>query len=83
VSFSEYCVDVATDDEQPYRFPLRMKPGFGSQYTREQTVGSPIRYTLGDGDGDGDGEVIVEGFVVGWIDEPDGGVTLTVEAEPM
>ena len=68
--------DMPIDHDPPFRFPIRMKPGFGTDYTREQTVGRPIRQTLGEGDG----SVIVEGIVVDWIDEPDGSVTLMVEA---
>ena len=67
---------MANDDQEPYRFPLRMKPDFSTDYTREQTVGSRIRYQMGE-------DVIAEGVVIDWVDEPDGGVTLTIEAEPL
>ncbi|MBB2941779.1 hypothetical protein FB565_001483 [Actinoplanes lutulentus] len=56
----------------PLRYEMRMKPEFAREYTREQVVGAPFRYPMG-------GHMISTGLVVGWIDEPDGAVTLTVE----
>ncbi|MGW7359642.1 hypothetical protein ACWGI0_24165 [Streptomyces sp. NPDC054802] len=50
-----------------------MDPSFRERTDREQAIGSPIRWRLGD-------DVMMQGVVVDWTDEPDGGVTLTVEA---
>ncbi|MEU1908474.1 hypothetical protein [Streptomyces hygroscopicus] len=61
------------DDSTPVRFTLPMKPSFREKANREQAVGTPIRWSLGE-------DVMMQGIVVDWTDEPDGGVTLTVEA---
>ncbi|MFC7533461.1 hypothetical protein [Actinoplanes sp. GCM10030250] len=54
------------------RYEMRMKPEFAREYTRERVVGAPFRYPMG-------GRSLSSGVVVGWADEPDGSVTLTVE----
>ncbi|MEV6345994.1 hypothetical protein [Actinoplanes sp. NPDC051851] len=54
---------------EPVRFEMRMKPGFGAEYTREQVVGSRVRHPVGP----------AAGVIVDWLDEDDGGVTLIVE----
>ncbi|WP_158995286.1 hypothetical protein [Streptomyces sp. QHH-9511] len=51
-----------------------MKPEFRDIADRETTIGSPIRWVLGEDD------VMMQGVVVDWTDEPDGRITLTVEA---
>ena len=61
------------NDEEKFRFPLHMKPGFGDKYDKDVVIGSPMRYTLND-------DVILMGIVVDWTDGPDGGVELTIEA---
>lgn len=61
------------DSNAPVRFTLPMKSSFRDKTDREQTIGSPIRWSLGD-------DVMMQGVVVDWTDEPGGGVTLTVEA---
>lgn len=60
------------EDDSPVTFPLRMKASFREKATKEQAVGSPIRWRTDD-------DVLMQGVVVGWTDEEDGGVTLTIE----
>lgn len=55
------------------RFTLPMKPSFRQTADRDKTIGSPIRWRL-------DNDVMMQGVVVEWKDEPDGSVTLIVEA---
>ena len=62
-----------TTDDGPVRFTLPMKPSFRETATKEQAVGAPIRWRSDD-------DVMLQGVVVGWQDEEDGSVTLTVEA---
>ncbi|MGW1814168.1 hypothetical protein ACWCQM_11480 [Streptomyces sp. NPDC002125] len=57
----------------PVRFTVPLKPTIHDKMSREDVMGSPMRWQLGD-------DTMMEGIVVGWKDEPDGGVTLTVEA---
>lgn len=64
---------MAKEDDGPTRFTVQMKPTFREKATRDQTVGSPIRWRSED-------DVLMQGIVVDWQDEADGGVTLTVEA---
>lgn len=49
-----------------------MKPSFRETADRAKAVGAPIRWAI-------DGDVMMQGVVVDWTDEPDGSVTLTVE----
>ncbi|MBM0228215.1 MULTISPECIES: hypothetical protein [Micromonospora] len=58
--------------EEPLRYEMSMKPGFGQKYTREQAIGSPIKQSL-------NGDVMTTGIIVDWIDEADGSVTLVIE----
>ncbi|WP_158706633.1 hypothetical protein [Streptomyces alboviridis] len=62
-----------TDPTEPVRFTLPMKPSFREKAVRSDVIGAPIRWRLGD-------DTLMEGVVVEWEDEQDGGVTLTVEA---
>lgn len=64
---------MSDNSEAPARFTLPMKPSFRESPGKEKTLGAPIRWSL-------DGEVMMQGVVVDWQDEPDGSVTLTVEA---
>lgn len=64
---------MESESSAPTRFTLPMKASFREKTDRESTIGSPIRWSL-------DGDVMMQGIVVDWRDEPDGGVTLTVEA---
>ncbi|MFF7824166.1 hypothetical protein ACFZCM_02985 [Streptomyces rochei] len=57
----------------PVRFTLPMEPSFREKTDREGALGKQIRWSL-------DGDVMMQGVVVDWQDEPDGSVTLTVEA---
>lgn len=59
-------------EEQPVRFTVPMKPSFRQKTTKEQALGSPIRWRS-------EGDVLMQGVVVDWTDEPDGSITLTVE----
>lgn len=61
------------EDDGPTRFTVPMKPTFRERTTREETVGSPIRWRSED-------DVLMQGVVVDWTDELDGSITLTVEA---
>ncbi|HCA86979.1 MAG TPA: hypothetical protein DEQ61_16720 [Streptomyces sp.] len=61
------------EHDAPVRFTLPMKPSFREKTDKEGALGKPIRWSL-------DGDVMMQGVVVDWRDEPDGGVTLTVEA---
>lgn len=49
-----------------------MKPSFRETADRAKAVGASIRWAI-------DGDVMMQGVVVDWTDEPDGSVTLTVE----
>ncbi|MFE3856780.1 hypothetical protein ACFXPN_37305 [Streptomyces griseorubiginosus] len=60
-------------DDAPVRFTLPMKPSFREKADRDSAIGAPIRWRS-------DEDVILQGVVVDWTDEPDGAVTLTVEA---
>lgn len=64
---------MENESDAPTRFELPMKPSFRETATKGKAMGAPIRWSL-------DGEVIMQGVVVDWRDEPDGSVTLTVEA---
>lgn len=64
---------MTKEDDGPTRFTLPMKPSFREKATREDALGAPIRWRS-------DHDVMLEGVIVDWTDEPDGGVTLTVEA---
>lgn len=66
------CV-MESESSAPTRFTLPMLPSFRETTDRETTVGSPIRWRLAD-------DVMMQGVVVDWQDEPDGSITLTVEA---
>lgn len=57
----------------PTRFTLPMKPSFKEKADRDSTIGTPIRWSMGD-------DVMMQGVVVDWTDEPDGSITLTVDA---
>jgi hypothetical protein len=61
------------DSEAPVRFTLPMKPSFREKTDRERALGAPIRWSI-------DGDVMMQGVVVDWRDEPDGSITLTIEA---
>ncbi|WP_030757146.1 hypothetical protein [Streptomyces sp. NRRL F-5135] len=60
-------------EEQPIQFTVPMKPSFREVATPETAVGKPMRWRMDD-------SVMMQGVVVDWADEPDGSVTLTVEA---
>lgn len=62
-----------TNPAEPVRFTVPLKPTIHAKATREDVVGSPMRWQMGD-------DTMMEGIVVDWTDDPDGGVTLTVEA---
>ncbi|MFF2864485.1 hypothetical protein ACFVSX_31975 [Streptomyces rubiginosohelvolus] len=62
-----------TDASDPVRFTVPLKPSIHEKASREDVVGSPMRWQMGN-------DTMIEGIVVDWTDEPDGGVTLTVEA---
>lgn len=62
-----------SESSAPARFTLPMLPSFREKADRESTIGSPIRWRL-------DNDVMMQGVVVEWKDEPDGSVTLIVEA---
>lgn len=64
---------MTNEDDGPTRFTVPMKPSFREKTSRDQAVGSPIRWRSDD-------DVMMQGVVVDWVDEPDGSVTLTVEA---
>lgn len=61
------------ESSAPTRFTLPMAPAFREKASRETTVGTPIRWRLAD-------DVMMQGIVIDWQDEPDGSITLTVEA---
>lgn len=65
--------EAGESENQPARFTVSMKPSFRQTATREQAMGAPMRWSLG-------GDVMMQGVVVDWVDEPDGSVTITVEA---
>jgi hypothetical protein len=65
--------ESTVDNRDKVRFTLPMKGEFRHKYTKEQTIGVPIRWTIED-------DVMMQGFVVDWIDRPDGNVDLVVEA---
>lgn len=62
-----------SESSAPVRFTLPMLPSFREKASRESTLGTPIRWRLAD-------DVMMQGTVVDWQDEPDGSITLTVEA---
>lgn len=64
---------MENESATPARFELPMKPSFRETTDRAEAVGAPIRWSL-------DGQVMMQGVVIDWRDEPDGSVTLTVEA---
>jgi hypothetical protein len=65
--------NMEDDSSAPSRFTLPMKASFRAKASKEQTIGTPIRWRLAD-------DVMMQGIVVDWKDEPDGSITLTVEA---
>lgn len=62
-----------SEPEAPTRFTLPMKPSFREKTDKEGALGTPIRWRMDD-------DVMMQGVVVDWHDEPDGSITLTVEA---
>ncbi|MDP5310361.1 hypothetical protein [Streptomyces poriferorum] len=59
--------------EKPVRFTVPLKASFREKFKREKVIGEQMRWSIED-------SVMMQGVVVDWQDDEDGGITLTVEA---